>query len=215
MEDKLELDDSDRAGHIEFYNRLSENRSKSVDGLHIYDILDWVASWAGDDFLESRLKKYGLDVSLPFAFFSGPYSAFEAPAVVNLIYSQDDKSKIYPYSTQLKGKTKAFIERSNIRIVPRINAFDRAYDGFCEFCGLFGQNTNKNVNILDNLKEGVIYTYKSDLPGYFPRPVKGGHFVAREGFNPFYKDKSRNTVDTSDLKKGLLDRYQHALNLSG
>ena len=203
MEDKIELYDTDRVGYIEFYNRLSESRSKSVDGLHIYDILDWVASWGGDDFLESRLKKYGLDVSLPLAFLLGPFRAFDAPAVVNLIYSQDDKSKIYPGSTLLRGETKAFIERSNIRIVPRIKAFDRAYDGFCDFCGLFGQNTHKNVNILDNLKEGENYFYQSGFPGHFSTPVKGGHFVMQNGFNPFYKDRSSYIVDTSDLKKKL------------
>ena len=203
MENKIDSDDSDGVYHIEFYNRLSESRSKSVDGLHIYDILDWAASWGGDDFLESQLKKYGLDVSLPFAFIFGPFSDLDAPAVVNLIYSHDDKSKIYPGSTLLKGETKAFIERSNIRIVPRIKAFDRTYDGFCKFCGLFGQNTHKNVNILDNLKEGEIYSYQSDLPGHFSLPVKGGHFVSRGGFNPFYKRESSYTVDTSDLKKEL------------
>ena len=49
-------------------------------------------------------------------FLSEPFSDIDAPTVINLIYSQDDKSKTYPYSTRLKGETKAFIERFNIEL---------------------------------------------------------------------------------------------------
>lgn len=168
-------------------NRLSDRRFKSIDGLQVLDIMDWASSWGGDVFLESYLKKYGLDLSVPGTLISHPFGDLDGPTVINLISAHGNK-----------GETKAFLESFKVRIVPRITAFDRAWDGYTAFCGFFGQNANKNVNILNNLKKGEIYFFTQDLPdGTWLKRVRGGHFIVPTRLIP-RAEKSKCSWKISD-----------------
>ena len=129
------------------YNRLSENQIKSVNSNQVLEIMDWASSWGGDEFLESHLKEYGLDLSLPGTHHFFPFRDLDGPTVINLISTHD-----------IKDEKKALLARFDLKNVPIIKEFDRAYKGFLAFCGLFGQSASKDKNILSDLKNGETYS---------------------------------------------------------
>jgi transcriptional regulator with AAA-type ATPase domain len=129
------------------YNRLSENQIKSVNSNQVLEIMDWASSWGGDEFLESHLEEYGLDLSLPGTHNIFPFRDLDGPTVINLISTHD-----------IEDETKALLARFELKNVSKIKEFDRAYEGFLAFCGLFGQNASKDKNILSDLKNGETYS---------------------------------------------------------
>jgi DNA-binding NtrC family response regulator len=125
---------------------LNETGYSFLNGLQPKLFLDWISSWDGDKFLIPYLKKHGLDLSNTLKDY--PFNKLDASTVVNLAFA----NKIRNDKTDL-------IEFLELKPVPEIKAFDRAFRGFSAFCGLFGQLTTKNHNIMKNLKNGELYSF--------------------------------------------------------
>ena len=123
-----------------------------LNGLQPILFLDWVSSWGGDKFLVPYLKKHGLNLSNPLQ--DHPFNDLDDSTVINLISAAN-----------VEDEMKDLLALFEVKAVPAINAFDRTYRGFRAFCGLFGQRTSKNKNILTDLKNGEIYSFTSGRQG--------------------------------------------------
>ena len=75
-------------------------------------------------------------------------------------------SSTWLLAAKVEDETKDLLALCEVKAFPAIRAFDRAYRGFWAFCGLFGQPTSKNKNILTDLKNGEIYYFISGHAGY-------------------------------------------------
>jgi transcriptional regulator with AAA-type ATPase domain len=108
-------------------------------------IMRWAASWGGDEFLRSQMARLG--------FY--PESDCHFPFEVS---DKDDDANRDSFTSipDIDDDTRALSELLGVKILPKIDAFDRAYRCYSIFCGLLGKWQYENANILADIKNGSI-----------------------------------------------------------
>jgi transcriptional regulator with PAS, ATPase and Fis domain len=145
------LTDSDQG--IADRNRLSfyDEHYSAFRKYKPYDAIKWAAFWGGDKFLLSQMHKLGFRIEkeddMPFDVSNkgGDSNTFNAASIPDI---DDD--------------TRALSESLGVKILPKTNAFDRAYRCYTMFCGMLGKKHELNVNILPEIKNGSILNFRWD-----------------------------------------------------
>ena len=178
-----------------------DSRYTFLNGLHPTLFLDWISSWGGEKFLVSYLKKHGLNLSNPLRDY--PFDHLDRSSFINFIFAPD-----------IADEVKNLFAHLEVKAVPAVKEFDRAYSGFSAFCGLFGQRTTKNKNILTDLKNGEIYSYTPGLQGivltrfwkskYLKEKSKSGNVIPKEVYEFWSRlEEQINSENLDDSLYGL------------
>ena len=108
-------------------------------------VMRWADSWGGDKFLRSQMERFEFD---PESDYQRPFYVTDKDADTNKIS--------FDSIPDIDDDTRALSKSLGMKILPKINAFDRAYRFYSTFCGLLGKWPKENVNILADIKNGSI-----------------------------------------------------------